>query len=278
MDSNFRTRLLLQNSARCDLGSVTLAGSIRNSTGIGTNKMRLLGSYALVYLIDGQGHFKDDLGFHRKLTGGDMLILFPDVAHHYGPGEGESWSEYYVVFDGAIFDLWRKAGLISEKRPVVHLEPIDYWSKRFEMLLTFPPELRTPDLVRSICELQQLLADALIRAPGLVPAYPAWFEESCRSLRGTPEKNVEITKVARKARLSYESFRKQFRQIAGVSPGRYRAVQVMNEACKLIYEHGLTNKEISERLAFCDEFHFAKSFRKIIGISTREFRRQLPHR
>ncbi len=52
----------------------------------------------------------------------------------------------------------------------------------------------------------------------------------------------------------------------GVQPGRLQ----------LIYENRLDNAAISEQLGFCDAFHFSRRFKRITGMTTRDFRRSLP--
>lgn len=276
MLSPIRTRLLLQNGVNCELGRLSLAGYIKNNSGISERNKRILGSYALVYLLDGSGTFVPRPGQRLRVSAGDLLLLFPDVEHAYGPGTGEFWSEFHIVFEGPIFDLWRAKGLISEKKPVIHLEPMEYWIKYLESVLPPSGQIRRLEMVQSLSRLQQFFADALVRAPGPNSRQPEWFETTCETIRKSPETASDMERLAKQTGLSYESFRKKFKQIAGISPGRYRALQVMNRACQFIYEQGLTNKEIAERLHFCDEFHFAKSFRKIIGMAPREFRRRLP--
>ena len=82
--------------------------------------------------------------------------------------------------------------------------------------------------------------------------------------------------IARGAGLSYESFRKKFRAVTGVSPARYRNRMVIDHARKMIYEERLSNKELADRLGFCDEFHFSRRFRETTGRTPGEFRRSLP--
>lgn len=277
MLSPIRTRLVLQNGIDCELGRLSLAGYIKNNLGVSEHNQRILGSYALVYLLEGSGFFIPRPGERLQVSAGDLLLLFPDVPHAYGPGPNESWSEFHIVFTCPIFDLWRKSGLISEMQPVIHLEPIEYWLTYLESVLPSSDQMSRLEMVQSLSRLQQFFAEALVRAPGQISTHPAWFEKSCHMLRKSPETEIDLEKLAKSVGLSYESFRKQFKQISGTSPGRYRSLQVMNRACQLIYEKWMTNKQIATELHFCDEFHFAKSFRKIIGLSPREFRRQLPH-
>lgn len=54
MPQAIETRLLFRNDARTPLGRLTMAGFIRNSAGVGGAAMRVLGSYAIVLLLEAE--------------------------------------------------------------------------------------------------------------------------------------------------------------------------------------------------------------------------------
>src|SRR5438045_2558817 len=99
MPQAIETRLLFRNDARTPLGRLTMAGFIHNSAGVGGAAMRVLGSYAIVLLLEGSGRYQ------------------------YGPGAGEYWNEFYVVFDGPVFDMWRQVGLLNPAQPIQPIRP-----------------------------------------------------------------------------------------------------------------------------------------------------------
>src|SRR4051812_15323247 len=101
-----------------------MSGAIKASSGLPRARTRLLGSYAIVYLTQAEGRFSDTNGIEQDVRTGDLLLLFPDVGHSYGPKPGQNWNEFYIVFDGPVFDVWRRRGLISPSRPIHHIEPV----------------------------------------------------------------------------------------------------------------------------------------------------------
>jgi two-component system response regulator YesN len=70
--------------------------------------------------------------------------------------------------------------------------------------------------------------------------------------------------------MGYESFRKQFTKIAGQPPGRYALARRVDRARSLLARHRFTNKELADLLGFHDEFHFAKTFKKMTGVTPRQ--------
>jgi AraC-like DNA-binding protein len=234
--------------------------------------MRVFGKYALVYLLEGSGRMRVAGQPGRAVKAGDLLFVYPEIPHGYGPGSGEKWNEFYVVFSGPVFDLWRREGLLDPERPVRHLPRISRWLPRLEAAAD--PRLGdTPEaMLQRVCRLQKFLSDiAEHQGPTEVPV--PWLVTARRRLMESPE--VAPQAVARSLGISYETFRKDFARQTGHPPGRYRAVRLVEHARVLITERGLSNKEIAETLGFYDEFHFSRRFRQMTGQSPREFRRRL---
>ena len=270
------TRLLFRNDASTPLGRLTMAGFIRDSVGVGPAP-RLLGSYAIVYLLDGGGSYRDDR-HSARLAAGDLLILFPDVAHVYGPGPDERWSECYVVFDGPLFDMYRRTGLLTPGRPVQHLEPVEGWIERLEAVA---PQDRPRTLAERTLEVSRfgaLLTEMLLAsaAEPFGALRPAWLAQACELLEGDLHAPLEMATVAASVGLPYERFRKQFARYLGVTPARYRATRRIDLACELLQSPGRTLQSVALSLGFSDEFHFSRRFKQITGLAPREFRRRLP--
>lgn len=266
---------IFQSAASSPLGRVTLAGWNRNNRGLPPDQLRVYGSYALVYSLAGLAHYEDVHGYTTAVHPGDLIIVFPDIGHRYGPQPGHQWDEYYVVFEGPIFDLWRKHGVLSPTRPLYHLEPRDYWRRRLEEIVA--PNL--PPLER-ICRVQSVLADALTnyRRDTATERDEGWLAQARARLETDIEKPLYVEEVARALHMSPETFRKRFVRLARISPYRYRLTRVIDHACRLVHEGRLTNKEVAARLGFSDEFHFSRRFKQVTGRSPAQFRALLrPH-
>lgn len=290
-----------------------IRGSPGVGVGDSAKPMRIFGQFAVVYVVGGGGTYRDANGFRHAVTPGDLIWVFPRLGHAYGPAGNSTWNEIYLCFHGPVFNLWTKTGLIDERRPVWRLEPVEYWLSRFRWVLAGGP--RIAGAVRpliEVCRLQQVLAEAMLadtsrqpkRAQRLSVSHlqgtiahliagdevtsandqgdAAWAERACRVLdrdlssnkvKGSDSEIVRLT--ASEMGLSYEGFRKRFTKLLGTSPGRYRAARVMDRACELMQEARDTDKQIALALGFCDEFHFSRRFKTLVGCPPREFRRRV---
>jgi len=281
MGKRLKTEPARFNRQESPLGKISMSGCLRGSAGVSFSSMRVLGSYALVYLTAGGGRYHLRGQAPRRCRAGDLLVVFPEIAHAYGPEAGGNWGEIYVVFEGEVFDLWRRLGILSPARPILRLLPV---SRHAKALREIAVKRGGNDPVRQldqVCKLQSFLALALAKNRGATGrlahgAWPAWVAAVVKRMEEEPTASLET--IARGAGLSYESFRKKFPAVSGVSPARYRNRMTIDLARKLIYEERLSNKELAARLGFCDEFHFSRRFRETTGHTPGEFRRSLPKR
>lgn len=260
------------------LGRITQAGHLIHSPGVSFSNMRVLGGYALVLLTRGSGRYRLGNSTPLPCSAGDLLVVFPEIPHGYGPEPGGCWDEYYLVFEGPVFDLWRQAGWLSANNPVVSPRPSGRFARSFEKIVQADPGGNPAAELERICDLQAWLADALAadsrQDQQANPAHwPHWMTSAIRFMQENPTAPLE--QIAAAGKLSSESFRKKFPLLAGVSVIRYRDGLMVTAAKKLLYEERLSNKEIAARLGICDEFHFSKRFRQISGMSPSAFRRSL---
>jgi AraC-like DNA-binding protein len=272
-------RIVSQCLVHCALGQVRRAAYITNSRGLRPDLMRVLGSYALVYVLDGSGSYRDANGVDRPVGAGDLMRLFPDVGHTYGPRKGATWSEFYILFEGPAFDLWRQTGLLDPAQPVVHMEPVSYWQRRLESAVEAPRTPEGPHPVAAVARLQQLLADIFVHVTEsrLGGDEREWLTRACDLLdRPAAAEDVDWEEIAGKLHMSYENFRKRFARLAGMPPSQYRMRRIMERASELMHRSYMTLREVADECGFCNEFHFSRRFKQIVGLSPKEYRKQLP--
>ena len=113
------------------VGRVSHASQLRHAHGA---TPRVLNCYALVYLIRGEGWFRDALGNNQSIHEGQGFLLFPGVEHEYSATTAKGWEELHVFFEGTAFDSWREAGLLDPARPVFTCEPADQWARQLKQV------------------------------------------------------------------------------------------------------------------------------------------------
>jgi AraC-like DNA-binding protein len=276
--SKYRAEPWLQSPLRTPVGEIELAGLLRNVSGIDPVGMRILRRFTLVLMVEGAGYYRDARGAQLEIGPGDVVLVFPEIAHAYGPLLGEDWTQIYFVFDGPQFQLWRAQGLIAPERPVLRLGAVDYWRRRLHEVVKAEPLHRTGAPLRAMGRLLHVLTDMI--ASDLENTRPAardaWVEKSLRLLgdRG-PAGWLAPQDVAPLVGLSYENFRKRFASFTGESPSRYQKRRRLEWACAAIYHSEISFKEMADMLGFCDVFHFSKAFKQEIGFTPSEYRKRV---
>jgi AraC-like DNA-binding protein len=274
--SSLRTQAWLESPLRSPLGEIELAGLLRNEAWIDPARMRILRRFALVLVVEGRAYYRDDRGGARDLVPGDVIAIFPEIAHAYGGVGGSEWSQVYFVFSGPVFDLCRSRGLLDPARPVWRLGSPEYWRQRLAEIVSPEAAHRPGAPLRAMGRLLEVLlemsaAESDASGPG---SAEAWLEKSRqllgdRQAAGWPAPQV----VARAVGMNYENFRKRFVQLTGESPGRFQKRRRIDWACAAIYQGGHSLKEIADELGFCDVFHFSKAFKLQTGLTPSDYRR-----
>lgn len=275
MTPSLKNQLIFKGNAASAIGGISESAVVVHSGG--TEPMRILGQYCIVYVLDGHCLYQHADGTTQTFQAGDFFWVFPDIPHTYAAVPGKTWSQFYVTFAGSAFDQWRSAGVLDPRKFVYHLQPVEYWLGRFQSMLAALPT-SDPFSMQPICSLQGLLAEAM-ESHGHSPAERenvVWLEQAFELIaRGDCESSLEMTRIADALGMSYANFRKRFTQLARISPGRYHASLVMRRACQWMHEESVSSKEIARRLNFCNEYHFARRFKQIVGMTPSVYRRQL---
>jgi AraC-like DNA-binding protein len=265
--------LHINRGIKTPLGSVRMHGLKRNSDAGFRN--RRLGCFCLVYTLGGTTLYEDEYIGKWRLKPGDLLLLFPGVLHSYGNGKERGWDELFMVFDGPVFDLWRKLGLLDPKKPIIHLEPIDYWQRRFSACTAVKPEEGLAAGIKQLTDLQHFLAEVLeIRLEPPKHHEVPWLARACERLQEDLAQPVDWREFSRSLGLSFETFRKLFTRAMGTSPGRYRTMKVIDRACELSLKGHLSGKEIARELGFATKQHFSRRFKEVTGLTLTEYRAQ----
>ena len=88
--------------------------------------------------------------------------------------------------------------------------------------------------------------------------------------------NISITELSESFNLNPTYLSRVFKQITGRTPTRFLTDLRINAACRLMSEHPkLEVKEIAVKLGFNDQGYFSRLFKKEIGMSPLEYKKQL---
>lgn len=249
------------------MGRVEFGGRLCGTTGTGFNQFRVYGMYALVLLLDGGGRYRDRFGVDRRLSPGDLFVVFPDHAHQYGPEAGEHWDEVFIAFKGAAFEAWRSHGL-SPSHPIWRTDPPQTTARRMFEILRMPSATLTESTAMAAA-IHQLIADLVERRPN---GREEWLEKAGHLLNGGSTSPTP-PEIARMLGMSHDHFRKVFKKATGESPAAFRRRGRLAQAALMLQRTDLTLDMIAGCLGFCDGFHLSKAFKSEYGQSPADYRK-----
>lgn len=264
----FPAAIIPMAGPKTPIGNAEFGGRLQGSHGTGFAQYRVYGMYALVFLLHGGGRYRDRRGVDRRLSAGDLLVVFPEHPHQYGPEAGDDWDEVFIAFKGAVFEGWRANGL-DPVNPVWSLSEPDTWAQRFFDILRMPHTSMT-EATAVAAAIHQLIADALARRPA---RREDWLENACQLLSGGADA-PDIPDIAATAGMSHERFRKGFKSATGESPTAFRRRCRLAQAVLMLQRSDLKLDMIAESLGFCDGFHLSKAFKAEYGHPPSAIRRR----
>lgn len=267
-----RTDFQLHTSGVFPLGRVVTAGTLLSGRGIVTTEaFRNYPRYALMMVLAGEGNYSEPGKPPHPLNPGSVVLVFPGKPHMYRPAQGQTWDEFYVVFEGPVFDVWARMGLLDRTRPLLRVE--EPWSTLSQFQIEVGG-VRNDPLVQ-VCRFQSWLA-SLFHSAGYMANSdePSFVHRAKSHLASDLDLELDLTQLAEQLDMSYESFRHRFKHETGVAPFAYRYEARMAAGAEMLALTNLKNATIAAQLGFASEHHFSAAFKKRYGVSPRAYRKQ----
>jgi len=263
----------------CPLGSIVFAGTIWKSRATYGHAppptyMRRTPHHLLVYTLQGCADYSDSTGVKATLTEGSLVWSAAGINQSYGPRKGSTWSEFYIWFEGPLFDTWQEQGYPGSKTRIIKLTPLAYWFERFTSIISSTKTISLNENIAKLCEYQQLLADILqVKTPDH-DQNREWLNKACSLLLEKKQVHTSLKKVAESMHISYSLFRKKFLRLSGKTPGNFKMSKIIKETYLQLVNTDDSIATIASTYGFHDQFHFSKRFKQFCGISPTEFRKQ----
>ncbi len=238
---------------------------------------RTLSAFALVYLLEGSGFYRDDLTGEHRVETGDVILLFPDLMHSYGRVEPKAaWSECFIEMAGDTIEALENDGVISRKTPILSpgLQPalVAGCDEIIRDYQTAKPGEEALFAARALLMFVRL-AEAHRQKDQSEPE-KSFMLDACARLQATLDVDIELSEVARTFGMSERTFRRRFVAQMGLAPARYRLLQRIAAARTLLHGSGLSLRAIAEKLGYCDVYFFSKQFKEVTGITPTQFRKE----
>lgn len=238
-------------------------------------KGRRLQEFQMVYIANGRGIYEGEGKEPIAIEAGTLMMHFPEVWHRYKPSPETGWEEFWVGFDGHFAEYLMGQECFDPQKPLISI------GFNAEFLNIF---LRLIDTVKyEGVAFRQISSCLVIQMLGLVYASALMHgktklrqEQIIHAVRfkiyENWQQNLDFEAIAMEHNVSYEWFRKTFKDVLGTSPGQYLLQLKIEKTGQMLRETSLTIAEIAAKAGFESEFYFSRIFKKKMGIAPNAYR------
>jgi AraC-like DNA-binding protein len=252
------------------LGRIVIGGAVEDAPAMLPRPVRVMPSYALIIVTEGEGVYVYDDGRRAPITAGQAIIVQPNRPHWYGPPDGERWSEIWAVFDGPLFDLLAHSGPLAVDGPMWIIGSVHAWGQRLRTLLEQDAAPGTLEAQLRVLALGRYLTEAAAEN-GPIGA-SAEVRKAQELLAGQRDVGRSMQAVAADVGLSYDQLRRRFTDEIGQPPAAYRRQRRVERAAALLRTTSLQLRQIAEVTGFTDEFHLSRRFKQHYGVPPSHYR------
>lgn len=228
--------------------------------------------YGALYLLSGRGLYEDEYGRRIPLYPGNYIQRLPGVSHSSTVYSTGDWLEFFICFDAETYEHLAALDLLS-REPVIHPGLSSALFQQSIYLLDCMKKWPNEKLPFLYLQLQEFAISLFQRSlhKQMDPGTQILMQKASELLC-TPPDFPSAQKVASDLELSYESFRKKFKQYFRSSPAAYQLNSRINYSKMLLINTDKPLNEIALLCHFSDAFAFSKAFKKQYGISPSHFR------
>jgi AraC-like DNA-binding protein len=239
------------------------------------NNGRILDEFQMVYISDGKGVFESQSVPRQTVEAGTVILLFPGERHSYTPDPHTGWSEHWIGFRGRIAERIVAAGFFSRRNALLNIGI----SNSLMALYRDAIHLANKESIGN----QQILSGIVTHMLGIVSyKYRNYGDGENRAeeiinearllMRERVHHTLRAEDIADSLGVGYSWFRQAFKRITGIAPTHYISRLLISRAKEILVSEQQTISETAYILGFENVGQFSTLFRKIEGITPREFR------
>ncbi|MEZ0537609.1 AraC family transcriptional regulator [Caldicellulosiruptoraceae bacterium PP1] len=234
--------------------------------------------YIIHYILDGKGifHLKDK---SYNLTKGQGFLICPNTITYYKADMVNPWYYTWVGFNGIKAEwLLRQANLTMEN-PVFTYTKDDFVANCFLQMITTKNLEKSREL-RLLGFLYEFLSQLIEGNNNNLPtnkenSKEIYVRKVVEYIEFNYSKKISVEGISKYVGLNRSYLCSLFKEYLNVSLQEYIIRFRINKACELMPNNLLSIGDISRSVGYDDPLHFSKIFKKIKGVSPKEYRKNI---
>lgn len=236
---------------------------------------RRLSEYQIIYITKGEGTFESEITGSRKITAGDIFLLFPNVWHRFKPTRSTGWDEYWVEFNGDLIKHFLEKEFLNSENPVMTIGIQNDIAENYLKINNLFKEEKPGSQYIASGILLQILGQ-LFATIKYHPFEGKKIEDKIKQAKLMIFENMHQTisqeEIAQSIGMGYSLYRKKFKEYTGASPAQYQIQMRINKAKDLLITTNQSVKELASELGFESPDYFFRLFKQKTGFTPSDFR------
>ena len=238
---------------------------------------RVLDEYQLLYITEGGGFFESASMSRQRVDAGTVILLFPGEWHNYAPDESIGWQEFWVGFQGQIIDNLVRGSYFARDNALLKIGISNTIVSLYRdaIRLAAKESIGCQQMVSGI--VMHILSAVYYKCRnGFAEANRTEeiINDARQLMRERVHHSLRTEDVAEALGVGYSWLRQTFKRVTGTSPTQYKNRLLMSRAKELLVVENQTITEIAYTLGFENVGQFSTAFRKMEGVTPRQFRRK----
>jgi AraC family transcriptional regulator, arabinose operon regulatory protein len=230
--------------------------------------------YCCSLLIKGRGVLVDSEGKEYALAPNVVFQRFPGHSYSLIPKVSDEWYEFCISIGKNVYEALSSLNLLYTAYPVFPIRMMPYLEQWMPVLLNQLKSTDAQELAEVLFNTQKFLIN--LHKEG-VRSYDSDVSQVIAASRQLLSKQqyketLNLKEIAASFNMSYEKYRKLFKEEVGVSPLQFHLQCKFQVAQRLLTE-GLSIKAVADEMGYQDPFIFSRQFKKYMGVPPSHFKR-----
>ncbi len=229
-------------------------------------------SWAFVMITGGGGYYQVNGGERQTVEAGSWFCFYPGAVFNYGPHKDGYWDEYYFTVEGVRVAEWLENWL-PDPALLKHADIDEPFIHKMELMFMLIDSGVPSNLDRASMMLESFLYELVAQG-----------DKSEADNRGSQVLKViddishslhlsqEPKDMAARHHISVSTLRRIIHEYTGFPLNEFLHRLKAAEAKNILLNSELTVKEVGEALGYKDTFYFSRVFKRITGLSPRNYR------
>lgn len=228
--------------------------------------------FLIHHVISGKGSFTVG-GVRHELHAGDTFLIYPFTEVSYQADENEPWEYYWVGFAGSEAKLLLERTEFSKDNPIISTDFGDKLKNAFLEIYNCRgvTEADNARMTGHLYIALSLLMDIPRKSEKQEDLNAYYVGRACEFISYNYSRSISIDDIAEYAGLSRSHLYRVFMEVTSLSPKEYLTSFRIRRACGLIKSTDLNIGAIANSVGFEDNLYFSKVFKKIKGVSPKQY-------